>query len=445
MKHKIIGIVICTLLISSTTTLALTSFRINKQLIKNQFVGRTPVPLLTPRGWMKTFGGDNGDNGRSVQQTSDGGYIVIGVTFSFGAGAADFWVIKTDSNGNILWNKTFGGSNWDVPEDVKQTTDNGFILTGRTHSFGVGNIDIWVIKLDETGDIVWNKTYGTQYWEGGAESQQTTDGGYIIIGSRSLTQVSSFDLVLYKIDKDGNEQWNRTFGGQAEDYGASVRQTKDGGYILTGSTSSYEPSNNNRAFWLIKTDENGIIQWNRTYGGTTSDDVATSVELTSDDGYIIIGSKGVSESSHPDIWIIKTNHYGDEQWNKTYGGAQDEYGWGGYQTRDGGYVMIGTTSSYGAGEDDVWMIKTDAYGDEVWNRTYGGNNGDGGYAVNQTSDGGYIITGYTYTTDAYAGDLWLIKTDSQGKSKTTSFNNLWFERLFERFPDMFLLFRHLMG
>ena len=398
-----------------------------------------PVPLPISKRWMKTFGGNNSDSGHSVRQTSDGGYIVVGPTFSFGAGTADFWVIKTDSNGNKQWDKTFGGLYWDIPDDVKITNDKGFIITGRTHSFGAGNIDVWVLKLDETGNVQWNKTYGTQVDEGGLESQQTTDGGYIIVGSRSLTAFGGFDALLIKIDGDGNEQWNRTYGGRLEDYGYSVQQTSDGGYIVAGGYGNYEI--NLTDFWLFKTDEHGTMQWNRTYGSSHYDR-AYSVEPTSDGGYIIIGTKNLGES--PDIWVIKTNQYGDEQWNKTYGGIMDDYGYEAYQTRDGGYIMIGTTSSYGAGEDDAWMIKTDAYGDEQWNKTYGGKSFDGGYALNQTMDGGYIITGYTmsFGKDAHSGDLWLIKTDGQGRSKTTSLDNLWFERLFQRFPHAFPILRH---
>jgi hypothetical protein len=446
MKIKIVSIFVCLLLILSATALALTPFSKNTQKTKNQFLDTTPIPFPSSNGWMKTFGGNDSDTGNSVRQTSDGGYIVVGSTFSFGTGQADFWVIKTDSNGNKLWDKTFGGLYWDIPTDVKQTNDKGYIITGRTHSFGAGNIDVWVIKLDETGNVQWNKTYGTQYYEGGIESQQTTDGGYIIIGSKNLSLFSSYDVWLIKID-DGNEQWNRTFGGQSADFGHSVKQMTDGAFIIAGSTHSYGTKNNSTAaFWLIKTDQYGTMQWNRTYGGTTYD-TASSVQRTTDGGYIIIGSKNIAEPSKADIWLIKTNQYGEEQWNKTYGGIMDDYGYETYQTSDGGYIIIGTTSSYGAGDEDAWMIKTDTYGNVQWSKTYGGKSDDTGDSFNQTMDGGYIITGYTasYGKKNYTTDLWLIKTDSQGKSKTTSFNNLRFERLFQRFPDAFPLLRHLLG
>jgi hypothetical protein len=447
MKKTIGGIIICILLITSTSTLALTPFNKNEKQTKNQFFDAAPIPLLTSKGWMKTYGGGDSDQGNSVRQTSDGGYIIVGSTFSFGAGQADFWVIKTDSKGNMVWNMTFGGAGWDVASDVKQTNDNGYIITGRTHSFGSGNIDVWVIKLDEMGNIQWNKTFGTQYFEGGIESQQTTDGGYIIIGSKGLDQFSQYDAWLIKIDKEGNMQWNQTYGGRAEDYGHSVRQMNDGGYIIAGSTSSYGTfRNSTAAFWLIKTDEQGTMQWDKTYGGTEYD-AAISVELTFDGGYIMVGNKYNLDSHQNDIWLVKTDRFGDEQWNKTYGGNLDDYSTQAYQTSDGGYIMIGWTSSYGAGAEDAWMIKTDGSGNEQWNRTYGGKSFDAGYAFNQSSDGGYIITGGTgsFGKDAYHGDLWLIKTDSQGKAKTTSLDNLWFGRFFQRFPNAFPILKHLTG
>jgi hypothetical protein len=385
-------------------------------------------PILLPffKGWMKTFGRPNSTNyGDSVQQTIDGGYIIAGATMPVNSIISDIWVIKTDRDGNKVWDKTFGGSNWDYPSDIKQTNDKGFLITGRTYSFGAGMDDVWVLKLDQNGDIQWNKTFGTPLYDCGLEGQQTTDGGYIIVGSINPHEALSFDVWLIKLDYQGNEQWNRTFGKpQSEDYGYSVQQSRDGGYILAGSTGI--------ALWLIKTDAQGNERWNRTYSGNTQ---AHSVELTSDGGYIIVGNKYDSDS-RSNIWIIKTNQDGGEQWSKTYDSTGDDYGRQTYQTTDGGYILIGTTQPYGAVNSYAWMIKLDNSGNDQWNRTYGGKSGGMGNSVALTSDGGYIITGST------ASDVWLIKTDSQGRSKTTSFDNLWFERLFQRFPHAFPILRH---
>jgi hypothetical protein len=447
MKKKIVGIVICMLLISSTTTLALTPFNRNEQQRKHQLFDATPMPLPTSKGWMKTFGRPNSsDIGYSVQQTTDGGYIIVGETDTVGK-SGDIWVIKTDEDGNKVWDKTFGGLSHDYYPNVKQTRDNGYIISARTFSFGAGETDIWVIKLDENGTEQWNTTFGKQFYDYSSEIQQTTDGGYIIVGSVNLYEPLVFDAWLIKIDSQGNEQWNRTFGEpQQEDFGSSVQQTSDGGYIVAGSTMSYG-HNKGYAMWLIKTDGEGNAQWNITYGEADSWGGASSVELTSDGGYIILGNREYYESNQSDIRIIKTNQYGDEQWNKTYGGTLDDFGSEIHETTDGGYIIIGTIADYIMVEANVWIIKTDASGDMQWNRTFGGPYWDTGCSGDQTSDGGYIITGgkcYNVHNSA-TYDVWLIKTDSTGKSKTTPFDNLWFERFFQRFPHAFPMLRHILG
>ena len=445
MRNKFLGIVIFMLLISSTTTLALTPFSKNIRQMKNQLFDTTPVPSPTSKGWMKTFGGTGMDYGWSVQQTTDGGYIIGAETYSFGVNG-DILVIKTDGNGNKVWEKSFGGSSKDYQPDVKQTNDNGYIILGRTLSFGAGENDLWVIKIDENGTEQWNTTFGKQYYDYSSEIQQTSDDGYIIVGSVNLYEPLLFDVWLIKIDGEGKEQWNRTFGEpQQEDFGCSVHQTSDGGYIVAGDTMSYG-HNKGYAVWLIKTDAQGIEQWNRTYGGTDAWGGAISVDLTSDDGYIILSNREQYEPKQVDVWVIKTGQYGDEQWNKTYGGTQkDDYGCVMYETSDQGYVIIGTIADLEGTDSDAWMEKIDFTGDEQWSKTYGGKEWDTAYSGHQTSDGGYIITG---STQSFAkndkSDVWLIKTDSQGKSTTMSLGNLWFERLFQWFPNAFQLLRQLL-
>ncbi|VVB60598.1 Uncharacterised protein [uncultured archaeon] len=448
MKIKTASIFVCMLFILSTTALALTPFSRNEQQTKNELVYTTPVPLPTFKGWMKTFGGTGDDYGYTVQQTTDGGYIIVGETDSFGVGNVDIWVIKTDGDGNKVWDKTLGGVNSDYDPNIKQTNDNGFIITAKTYSFGAGENDIWVIKLDENGTEQWNKTYGKYFVDYNGECQQTTDGGYIIVGTTSRNEPLIFDLWLIKIDGQGNQQWNRTFKTASDsfDFGLSVQQMSDGGYIIGGSYISYG-TNTSYDIWLIKTDAQGNEQWNRTYRDNSSWKGTRSIEPTSDGGYIVLANRGYYESKQVDFFLMKINQYGDEQWNRTYGGLLDDYCSEAYQTSDGGYIIIGYTMSYGAGEADVWMIKTDTDGNEQWNRTYGGKYNDAGHSIDLTSDGGYIITGIkgSYVKDNPTCDVWLIKTDSQGKAQTTSFSNLWFERFFQRFPNAFPVLRHLVG
>lgn len=349
----------------------------------------------------KIFGGDNVEEGNAVQQTIDGGYVIVGRTRSFGAGGEDVWLIKTDANGLEQWNRTFGGSDIDQGNSVQQTNDGGYIIAGR---IGSGQNDVWLIKTDTDGLEQWNKTFGGISGDIGQSVQQISDG-YVIAGGTSSFGAGDSDVWLIKTDPNGSEQWNRTFGGSDFDRGYSVKQTNDGGYVIVGYTRSFGAGGSD--IWLIKTDANGSEQWNKTFG-ESSDDTGLSVQITLDGGFIIIGNK------ENDFWLIKTDDNGFEQWSKTFGGAGFEEGNSVQQTSDGGYILIGRTFSFGAGGSDAWLIKTDAQGSTQWMKTFGGNSDDVGISVQQTTDAGYIITGITFSYGAGDGDVWLIKTDSQG-------------------------------
>jgi hypothetical protein len=395
--------------------------------------------LPMSKGWMKTFGGTYDDMGWSVQQTTDGGYIITGGTISYGAGEGDVWLIKTDRNGNKIWDKTFGGIPYDEGFSVQQNTDGGYIIIGETWSYGAGKSEVWLIKADGKGDKVWDKTFGGTDYDLGYSVQQTTDGGYIITGETHSFGAGSFDVWLIKTDGNGDKVWDKTFGGTDYDRGWSVQQTTDGGYIITGKTHSFGVGSFD--VWLIKIDGKGDKVWDKTFGGTDYDS-GSSVQQTTDGGYIIVGETYSFGAGGNDVWLIKTDGSGNKVWDKTFGGTGDDFGWSVQQTTNSGYVIAGETGSYGAGKNDVWLIKTDGNGDEVWDKTFGGTEDDFSNSVQQTADGGYVIAGETYSFGTGGDDVWLIKTDSQGKSKTTSSDNLWFERLFQRFPQAFPILRH---
>jgi len=297
--------------------------------------------------WNKTYGGTGEDVARSIVQTSDGGYALAGYTDSFGAGGQDSWLVKTDSNGNAQWNKTYGGIATDFANSVVQTSDGGYALAGDTVTFGAGGSNFWLVKTNSTGNVEWNQTYGGNGNEHADSLVQTADGGYALAGATDSS--GFFDSWLVKTNSDGNQQWNKTYGGTDHDYAHSIIQTADGGYALAGSTPSFGADSTD--FWLVKTDSNGNAQWNKTYGGIWGEDAQSLVE-TSDGGYALAGYH-----SALDFWLVKTDSAGNAQWNKTYGGTGWDYAWAVEQTSDGGYALAGFTYSFGAGDKDFWLVK----------------------------------------------------------------------------------------
>jgi hypothetical protein len=256
----------------------------------------------------KTYGGTGSDRAYSVQQTSDGGYIVAGYTYSLGVDSGDIFLIKTDANGNLQWAKTYRGTDWEEAYSVQQTYDGGYIVAGWTSSFGAGYYDIFLIKTDANGNLQWAKTYGGTYWDDAYSVQQTSDGGYIVAGWTLSFGAGDYDIFLIKTDASGNIQWAKTYGGTSGEGAYSVQQTSDGGYIVAGVTYSFSADWSD--IFLIKTDANGNIQWAKTYGGIIFD-YAYSVQQTSDGGYIAAGFTGSFGADSYDIFLIKTDANGN--------------------------------------------------------------------------------------------------------------------------------------
>ena len=361
------------------------------------------IGTATAETWEKTFGGKDSDDGSSVQQTTDGGYIIAGTTDSFGKGGSNVYLIKTDANGEELWSKTFGGKDYERAWCVQQTTDGGYIIAGQVEYETAGE-DIYLVKTDASGEELWSKTFGLGTTDKAYSVQQTNDGGYIIVGETSTVSQSD-DVWLIKTDADGNQIWSKTFGGANSDGGRSVQQTTDGGYIIAGHTGSFGAGGWDT--YLIKTDGNGNELWHKTFGGG-GDEGANAVQLTTDGGYIIVGDTSSFGAGSFDVWLIKTDADGNQIWSKTFGGSTWDYGNSVQQTTDGGYIICGFTGSFGAGQADLWLIKTDADGNEDWSKTFGGSEYDRGWSVQQTSDEGYIIAGETDSFGAGSSDVYLV-------------------------------------
>jgi hypothetical protein len=373
-----------------------------------------------PTMWTKTFGGSNIDIGHSVEQTSDGGFIITGYTRSYGTmSGRNVWLIKTDTFGNEQWNNTFGGNGDDEGYCVKQTTDGGYIIAGLTNSFGAGLKDFYLVKTDSLGSLLWQRTFGGANDDEAYSVLQTNDGGFIAAGVTSSFSNGGRDVFLVKTDPSGNFVWQKNLGGLSSDGAWDIQHTSDGGFIIAGWTFSHGPGFLGNA-WLLKTDSLGNEQWNKVFGGTEVDR-AYSVQQTTDGGYILTGYTDSFGAGLYDMLLIKTDNTGNQQWMKTFGGTGRDYGHSVQQTMDGGFIAAGYTLSFGAGGDDMYVVKTDANGNEQWSNTYGGSSSDVAFGIRETSDGGFIITGHTLSFGAGVHDVWLIRLETIIPVELTSF------------------------
>jgi len=368
----------------------------------------------------KTMGGAGNDFGRSVQQTTDNGFIIAGSTDSFGAGGSDVYLIKTDSSGSPLWEKTFGGIGDDFGYSVQQTFDNGFIIAGSTRSVGAGGSDVYLIKTDPSGSLLWEQTFGRIGDEYGYSVQETLDG-YVVVGTGPGSDGEP-DVFLIKTDPSGNVLWEKTFGGTVTNWtaeGHAVQQTSDGGYIITGRAESLSivadiPFVGLFGFdvYLVKTDSAGNKVWETTLGGAGNQS-GNSVRQTSDGGYIITGYDDLG-GLLVDVFLIKTDSSGNSVWDETFGSGGSNAGNCVQQTSDNGYILAGVNS---ADNGNVYLIKTGPSGNSVWEKTFGLDGIDSGSAVEQTAEGGYVIVGTTTSAGTGGSDIYFIKTDPDGNAQ----------------------------
>lgn len=406
----------------------------------------------------------------SVQQIADGGYILGGYSNStntgdkieVGNGYYDYWVIKLDSTGSVIWQNTIGGNYDDYLFDIIQTIDGGFLLGGfsasnlsgdKTEGYLGGN-DFWIIKLDSLGNIEWQNTIGGSYTDQ-FSMEQTLDGGYILGGSsksgisadKTEACIGGFDYWILKIDITGNIEWQHTFGGNLDDELTSIQQTTDNGYILGGyslsglSGDKTEASIGGFDYWIVKLDSSGSIQWQQTIGGNL-DDKLRSIKQNMDGGYILCGysysdaSGDKTEASigpfgYADYWIVKINVVGEIEWQHTIGGDMNDIAWDISQCFDGGYIVGGYSFSGVSGDkteenqgnSDYWIVRLNEAGNIVWQKTIGGNSFDVLFSIEITSDGGTILGGYS--NSQISGD----KTEGN-IGAGTSYADYWVVKLF---------------
>lgn len=409
------------------------------------------VPALPPIQWQHTFGGKNMDQLNCLQQTKDGGYILGGFSASeisgtktqaSKGGGSDYWVMKLDKQGALEWERVYGGSGADVLWTLSQTTDGGYILGGQSNSSISGDktqacqgeVDYWVVKIDDKGTKQWDATFGGSSDDHLLRLQQTKDGGYILGGhshsavSGNKTQASHglYDCWLVKIDAKGTKQWERAVGGSSNDTFAAVQQTKDGGYLL-GATSvspvsgdKTQAGRGNGDYWVVKLDGQGKTEWDKVVGGAGVEDLS-DVVLTKDNGYLLAGrsNSGLSGDKtqpqqpangydQPDFWLVMLDSNGTKLWDRTLGGNNADVPKRVVRTADGGYLVGGTSMAGVSGDKtqpnqgstDYWLVKLDPNGKKLWDRTFGGPSNDNLMDVQPTKDGGYVLGGWSISESA---------------------------------------------
>ncbi|MBL7989240.1 MAG: T9SS C-terminal target domain-containing protein [Chlorobi bacterium] len=413
--------------------------------------------------WQKTLGGSGRDRAYSIAQTSDGGYIVAGVSWSkdgdvtenHGSSEShDYWIVKLTNTGELDWQRSLGGSEADIATSIAQTNDGGYIVAGWSastdgdvtgHHGSSYNYDYWIVKLTGRGAIQWETSLGGSSDDLANLIVRTTDGGYIVAGGSSSDDgdvtghhgVSDYWLV--KLTITGAIQWQKSLGGSNEDWANSIQQTSDGGYIVAGwsistngDVTSHHGSLGNADYWIVKLTNTGVIEWQKTLGGSRHD-VAYSITQAIDRGYIVAGYSysnngdvtghhGSSDST--DYWIVKLTETGVIEWEKSLGGSNDDVAESIVQTRDGGYIVAGgsgstdggITSHHGLSDStDYWIVKLSSVGAIQWQKSFGGSREDCAYSIAQTRDSGHIIAGFSNSTDGDVTgshgdyDSWIVK------------------------------------
>jgi len=341
---------------------------------------------------------------------------------SCGACGAGYYCVShscacTDpSSPAVEWTSSFGGGAWDQANSLAATADGGFVMAGSTWSEGAGGWDAWVVKADSDGELVWAKTYGTEAWETATAVVALPDGLAVAglancDGFECVTDKGNGDFWLFRTDVDGNLLWEQTYGGQGDDRANALAVLPSGGFALAGRTLSKGAGWAD--YWLVRTDADGDHVWDKTYGGPEDDEAGALVALA-DGGFALAGQTWSKGAGWADYWLVRTDAAGESMWNQTYGGSYIDEARAVVSLGDGGFALAGETWSSGAGWADYWLVRTDSSGNLVWDQTYGGAGWDGAAALSVLSDGGFALAGYTESKGGGGKDFWLVRTDSQG-------------------------------
>lgn len=355
--------------------------------------------------WARSYGGGSYELIWEGHSTSDGGAVAIGTTASFGSGGYDMWITKVDSSGNLQWQKAIGGAEIDEGHSIQQTSDGGYIGAGIVTV--AGDEEIGVVRLDPAGNIQWQKTFGGSNQDYGWSVRQTSDGGFIVAGHSLSFGMAGLEVLVIKLNSFGNLQWEKTYGGVSNDFVEEIQQTSDGGYVFAGGIG--QPSD----LWVVRVDSSGNLIWQRSFHPGAGNGAARAIQQTTDGGFIVVGSTGNGSTS--DMVVLKLNSSGSVQWQNSYSGPAFDSGYSVLQLPTGEYMIAGSTTSFGAGSEDAWLLKLDANGNVLVQKAYGATNSDYVGSVDMTSDGGFLFAGSIETGSPVSSEFWLLKVDSNAE------------------------------
>ncbi len=344
--------------------------------------------------WSRTLGGTGWDFATAVQETRDGGYVLAGATNSFGAGGQDILLVRLDDQGAVLWSSTFGGPGNERAEGVLLDPEDNIIVFGTTDTHGAGSGDFYLIKADANGEEIWSRTYGGSEDEMAGAFERTNDGGFILVGTTRSFGSEKRDVYVVRTNSHGDRIWDRRHGSEAHDVAYGVKETTDGGYVVVGATEGTDSGTWD--VYLIRMDENGDTLWHRTWGDGGYE-VGYSVIEAADLGFFVSGYRDPFGPDKWDVFLLRTDEDGRILWSTTYGGPGNDRADALQQTEDGGLVIAGSADGYGSGGWDISLIRTDAEGNELWRGTYGGGDTDSAECVIRTRDGGLLLAGGTYS------------------------------------------------
>lgn len=369
--------------------------------------------------WSRAFGGPSSEGGRAIAPTSDGGYVVAGYTTSYGAGQSDVYLLKLDEQGQALWAQTLGGPGWEYGYAVVEADDGGYVVTGYTTSSGAGSRDLYLVKTDAQGSEIWSRAFGGPGVDVGYALVATSDGGCLVAGYTQSFGAGETDVYLLKTDAQGNELWSRAIGGPGPDTGRGVIETGDGGYAIVGATGSY--GSGNRDVYLVRTDAGGNTLWEKTYGhGATHYDWGSGIHQAGDGGFVLVGhtdaaSSGATQGGElMDVYLIRTDALGEEIWSTSLGkGRFYDFGYAVLEADSGDLVVAGATKSSLSGKNDLYLARVDADGEQIWERTYGGAGSDGGSALVEAARGELLVVGHTEACGAGRYDLYVLRVPGE--------------------------------